>query len=266
MAQDVLRKGDWAVVTGSTSGMGKAFAEELAVRGLNLFLVALEEDMLGELARHWRETHKVQVKFLRLDLADPLSIEKIRQAVESSSLHIRVLINAAGFGYFGDFTAMDPELVQRLTQVDATAIACMCRLFLPQMQMAKRGVIVNIASIAGFVPYPFAAVYSAAKSFVRVFTNALWAENQEKDIKIVALCPGYTKTNFEKVSTEPSSVHLFPGEDPAEIARKTLARLSGGPCTKFTSIFHPLKILAAKLLPLKVFAEILRYLRKRGQN
>jgi len=132
------------------------------------------------------------------------------------------------------------------------------------MQRDKKGVIINIASIAGFVPYPFAAVYSAAKSFVRIFTNAIWAENEEKNVRIIALCPGYTKTNFEKVSTEPSGIHLFPAEDPADIARKTLSNLSRDRCTLFTKASHPFKLLGAKLLPLKIFAGLLRYLSRRG--
>ena len=263
MSQPILRKGDWALVTGATSGMGKAFAEQLAQQGLNIFLIALEEDKLAELSRSWTTTYQIQTGYLRVDLSEPDFVEKIRLAIESKGVRINVLINAAGFGYFGDFGAMSPEQIQKLIQVDSVAIVQLCRLFLPQMQKEKRGVIINIASIAGFVPYPYAAVYSAAKSFVRVFTNAIWAENEEKNIRIIALCPGYTKTNFEKVSTEPSGIHLFPGENPAEIARKTLANLSRHWCTVFTKASHPFKVLGAKLLPLKAFAGLLRYLARR---
>ncbi len=260
----ILQRGRWALVTGATSGIGRAFAEQLAARGMNLFLVALEAERLGEIAASWSHTFGIEVAVLSLDLSRNDAVQKIRQAVGEKQ--IDVLVNAAGFGYFGDFGAMSHEQIQNLIQVDSAVIAHMCRLFLPPMQTRRYGAIINVASIAGFLPYPFAALYSAAKSFVRIFTNAIWAENQEKGVKIVALCPGYTKTNFEKVSAEPHGVHLFPGETPGDIARKTLAHLSKNRCTFFTKFSHPWKVFAARCLPSKAFAMILRALMKRSRS
>ena len=260
-----MEKGNWALVTGASSGIGKAFAERLAQRGMNLLAVALDETKLSGLSRQWQETYGIQSLAFSIDLSDPASPRKIYEEVERRNLPVDILVNAAGFGYFGDFPNMTEAQVCKMVQVNATCSVLLCHFFLPRMQARKRGAIINIASIAGFVPYPFAAVYCATKSFVRLFTKALWAENREKGVKIVLLCPGYTKTNFERVSTEPSGIHFFRSESPYDIADKTLRRVSdSGGCTLFTRFSHPLKILGAKVLPSKAFASILRY--KRNSN
>jgi uncharacterized protein len=255
-----IQKGDWALVTGASSGIGRAFAQALASRGANLFSVALEAGELAKLSIDWQTRYKVQTIDLALDLADPNSFRTIEREVDSRKLEIAVLINAAGFGYFGSFTSMTHEQIAKMVQVDVISLVQLCRLFFPKMIMRKRGAVVNIASIAGCLSYPYAAVYSAGKSFVHLFTRALWAENPEKAVKLISLCPGYTKTNFEKVSTEPESIHLFRGEDPKDIADKTIRHFSHNSCTVFTKPFHPIKVLAAKMLPLKMFAWMLRYL------
>jgi len=261
-----IRKGDWALVTGSSSGIGKAFAGELAAQGVNLFLVAIEGDQLIELARGWEAAYHIQTVSLALDLSDPDFRSPISGALEAKGVQIDLVVNAAGFGYFGDFCSMTHEQIDRMVRVDVIALAGLCRLLLPGMIARKRGAIINVASIAGCLPYPYAAVYSAGKSFVRVFTQALWAENRERGVHILAVCPGYTQTNFEKISTEPSTVHLFPGEDPVRMAQKTLSRIGRGGPTFFTHPTHPFKVIGARLLPLRTFASILRRLMGVGQG
>ena len=260
-----FEKNSWAVVTGASSGIGRALAERLAQHGMNLVMVAREGEKLSELSRLWQDTYGIQAHPVGLDLSDPDSPRKVYEEIEQRNLSIDLLVNAAGFGYFGDFQDMTEEQVTKMVQVNATAIVQLCHLFLPGMQARKKGAIVNVASIAGFVPYPFAAVYCATKSFLRLFTKALWAENKEKNVRIILLCPGYTKTNFERVSTEPSGIHFFSSEDASDIADKTLRRISSsGGCTLFTRLSHPFKILAAKILPSKLFAAILDHKRNRN--
>ena len=259
-----MNKGDWALVTGASSGIGKAFAECLAQRGLHLVMVALHEEPLANLARQWEEAYGIQCVSLSVDLADPASAQIIHREIQNRNLSIDVLVNSAGFGYFGDFQVMPADQITKMVQVNATSIAALCRCLLPSMQARNKGAIINVASVAGFIPYPFAAVYSATKSFIITFTKAIWAENQAKNVRILLLCPGYTKTNFEKVSTEPSRVHLFSGEDPHVIAEKALSSLSSSRCQLFSRCSHPIKILGAKILPPKAFAGILRHLRNKG--
>ena len=261
--KQLLQKGDWAVITGASSGIGKAIAERLAQRGVNLFIVALDQNTLSELAKMWKEKYLIQTVAMPLDLSGPQSAEKIFEQLREHKISVTLLLNAAGFGYFGDFEAMPTQQIYQIIQVNVTTVVQLCRLAYVHMRGRKRGIIINIASVAGHLPYPFAAVYCGGKSFIHLFTRALWAENQTKNIKIISLCPGYTKTNFEIAAKEPSGIHLFKGEDPYDIADTLLRHIDRNECTLFTKFSHPFKILAAKLLPLKLFTSILRYLRKK---
>ena len=258
-----FEKGQWALITGGSSGIGKAFAEALAARGLNLYVMALDSGPLSELASQWRQTHGIEVLFKAGDLTQEDCLGMFLQDTEKRKLHFSVLVNAAGFGYFGPFCEMSDEQIENMIQLNVIALAKMCRFFLKQIRPDQKGALINIASIAGTVPYPYAAVYAASKSFVSSFTRAVWAENDKKDLAIVSVCPGYTQTNFEKVSKEPGGIHLFSPEDPAEIAQKVLRHLSPGKPVFLTRSVHRLKIILAKLVPLKVFAAILRHLSKR---
>lgn len=240
--------------------MGKAFAESLAARGVHSVLVALEGEKLVEIARGLEKAHGVQSIALPMDLSVESAAETLRKEVEARGLTIDILINAAGFGYFGDFSVMPYDQIGKMMAVNVTSIVQLCRLYLPGMQQRKKGVIINIASIAGLLPYPLAAVYCATKGFMHFFTQALWAENPVKEVRILSLCPGYSKTNFERVSQEPSGIHLFQGEEAADIAEKTLKRLPKLGHSFFTRPSHPFKVMAAKLLPLKLFAWMLRRL------
>ncbi len=252
----------WALVTGASSGIGKSFAKQLAEKGFPLLLVALEKDKLQEVSEQCTKTYGVRTIPMALDLADPESIGTIQREIESQNLDVEFLVNAAGFGYFGDFGKMPPQLISSMIQVNVTTVIQLCRYLLPCMQRRGKGVIINIASVAGFLPYPFAGVYCGGKGLIHFFTKTLWAENRVKGLKIISLCPGYTKSNFAKVSQEPDGIHLFSPENSDETARKTLSRLSQRGCTLFSRTAHPYKIFAAKLLPLKVFTGILRYLSK----
>ncbi len=259
----LLQKGDWALVTGASSGMGKAFAERLAERGLNLWLIGLEKDRLDALSESLQGMHGVECMAIALDLSSPDAVANLSYESKRQGITFGVLINAAGFGYFGDFTGMTQDGIFKLMQVNNTAVIQLCHAVYPDMLARKRGLIINIASIAGFLPYPFAAVYCGGKNLIHLFTRALWAENREKGVKIFSLCPGYSKTNFEKAAKEPDGIHLFRGEDPYDIADLTMRRLNQRGCTIFTRPSHPFKILAAKCLPLKLFAAILDHLRKK---
>ena len=255
-----MQKNEWAFMTGASSGIGRAFAEALAQRGLNLFLVALAGSGLSDLAQAWANQYQIETAWLELDLAQKDALEKIRKEIERKDPDVSIAVNAAGFGYFGAFSAMTPEQIDGMIKVNVLAVMQLSLLFLERMKQRGSGTLINIASIAGHLPYPYAAVYAAAKSSVHSFTRAVWAENQNQNIRIVSLSPGHTKTNFDSVSKEPDSIHLFPDEHPRDIAEKTLAHLSGKNCTFFTRPTHPLKIFAARLLPIKVFAWMLRRL------
>ncbi|HEY5892524.1 MAG TPA: SDR family oxidoreductase [Chthoniobacterales bacterium] len=200
-------QGKWALVTGASSGIGKAFAHELARRGTNVVLSARSQHALEELAQKLETQFKVATAAIALDLAEPKAPERLLSAVEERHIPVRVLINNAGFGTYGKLHENDLEQNGRQILLNVSSLALLTQLFLPAMVAKRDGVIINVASTAGFQPTPYMAVYGATKAFVLSFSEALWAENQETGVHILALCPGPVETSFFKVlgSEEPAS-------------------------------------------------------------
>ena len=253
-----MSKGEWAVVTGASSGIGRAFAKSLAESGMNLLMIALEKEELAKLAKNWAEKYQIQTQWRALDLSSEGAVRLLAQDIEERKMDVSTLVNAAGFGYFGEFLSMSPEQIDKMVKVNVLAVIELCYFVLPKLKHRGGGTMINIASIAGHLPYPYAAVYAASKSMVHSFTRALWAENQDPAIRIISLSPGHTKTNFDHVSKEPDGIHLFPDEDPEVIAKTTLGRISSRRCTVFTRPTHILKVQSARLLPIRTFAWMLR--------
>lgn len=185
-----------ALITGASSGIGARFARVLARKGCDLILVARSEDKLRALADELSARHNIQAHVIAQDLADEWASRNIERAVNERGLRVDILINNAGFATQGDFETTGAELLHAQVMLNVTAVVDLTRAFLPAMLERKSGVIVNVASTAGFLPLPTQAVYSATKAFVLNWSEALWAENRERGVKVLALCPGATDTEF----------------------------------------------------------------------
>jgi hypothetical protein len=190
-----------ALVTGASSGIGKAFAESLAARGANLILVASSEDKLRTLASQVKKQFKANVEIIVADLSDNKAPSKVFSAVQKAGQVADVLISNAGFGTRGQFHTLPADQEQKEIMVNVAAVVQLTHLFLPSMVMKKEGLVINVSSTAAFQPVPFMAVYGATKAFVLSFSEALWAEYRKQGIRILALCPGETDT-FEAMGTE----------------------------------------------------------------
>ncbi len=185
-----------ALITGASSGIGKAFAEELAKRNTNLVLVARSEEKLDELALKLQEKHQIQVDVIVQDLTEAGATNAIFNATKEKGLTIDLLINNAGFGDYGDFAERNGERQVKIVQLNVLALVDLTHKFLPLMRQRRSGSIINVASIAGFQPIPYISVYAASKAFVISFSHALWAENRSSNVHILVSCPGPTETNF----------------------------------------------------------------------
>ncbi len=185
-----------ALITGASSGIGAVFARELAAIGNNLVLVARRQERLEELAIELSTKYGIQVELLTIDLSKPEAATAVYQTVTAKNWTIDLLVNNAGFGDFGEFSKGDRLKFLNMIQLNISALVDLTYQFLPQMQERGKGSIINVASIAAFQPMPYVAVYAATKAFVLSFSEALWAENQKYGVKILALCPGSTKTEF----------------------------------------------------------------------
>ena len=219
-----------ALITGASSGIGTAFAKELAARKTNLVLVARSEDKLQQLAKQLQEQFKIQVDVLVQDLTAPRATKSVFEAVSQKGLTVDLLINNAGFGDYGAFTDRKLHKQVEMIQLNITALVELTYLFLPVMQQRGSGGIINVSSIAAYQPLPYLSVYAATKAFVLSFSEALWAENKGTGVRILALCPGPTESKFFEVAEFPKSFAdngsngCTPAEDVVRDALKTLEK------------------------------------------
>ncbi|AFY68776.1 Estradiol 17-beta-dehydrogenase [Thalassoporum mexicanum PCC 7367] len=189
-----------ALITGASAGIGEAFAQRLAQEKIDLFLVARSDDKLQQLATQLSKEHGVRVEFLAQDLTDLAATDHVFDQIQALGWPIDLLINNAGFGDYGEFADSDRHKQLSMIQLNILALVDLTYQFLPGMQARGNGNIINLSSIGGFQPIPYMSVYSASKAFVLSFSEALWAENRDRGIKIQALCPGPTETEFFKVA------------------------------------------------------------------
>lgn len=184
-----------SLVTGASSGIGAGFARSLAGRGSDLVLVARRGDRLENLASELREKFGVEAEVVVLDLSAPGAAETLKNRITNTK-PVDTVINGAGFGTHGPFVSEDEVQVRDEIQVHIGAVVDVTRTFLPEMVHRGRGAIVNVASLFAYQPAPSMAVYGAAKAFVLNFTEALWHETRETGVKVLAVSPGPTKTEF----------------------------------------------------------------------
>jgi hypothetical protein len=187
------------LLTGASAGIGTEFARRLAARGSHLVLAARRLDRLEKLAVELRSAHGVDVTTIAADLAQPGAAQALADEVHARGLAVTSLINCAGFATFGPFHTEDPKRLAAELAVDVTAVVELTRAFLPELRTAGRGVLVNVASMAAYQATPNMAVYGATKAFVLSFTEALWQESLGTGLRVLALSPGATETEFFEV-------------------------------------------------------------------
>ena len=188
MTQDV------ALITGASAGLGVEFARQLAKRGERLVLVARRKDRLEALAAELGNARAVA-----LDLGEAGAVERLLADLAAAGEHVDTLVNNAGFGLAGKFAALDGRRQREMIDLNIGALTELTHALLPVMTARKRGGILNVASTAAFQPGPGMAVYFATKAYVLSFTEALHEEFRGSGIRVTALCPGPTATEFGSV-------------------------------------------------------------------
>ena len=220
----------YALITGASSGIGAAFARELAANQTDLILVARSEDKLESLAQELRDRNSIQAQVIPRDLTAPGAIATLWEQIEAQGWQVDQLINNAGFGDVGAFTDAPMQRQLSMVQLNIAALVELTYRCLPAMQHRRQGSIINLSSIAAFQPMPYWSVYAASKAFVLSFSEALWAENHQTGVKVLALCPGPTESNFFQVASgqdngsAPTQMVMTPAEDVVKEALKALQR------------------------------------------
>ena len=188
------------LVTGASSGIGLELAKCFAADKCDLVLVARGTDALEKLAAELREKFSIQAIVITADLSRPESPQEIFDECKGRGITVDVLVNNAGFGLHGGFAELPLKRQLEILQVNVAALVALTGLFLPGMIGRNRGGILNVGSVAGFLPGPNMAVYYASKAFVLSFSEALHEELRDTGVRVTNLCPGPTETNFSTVA------------------------------------------------------------------
>jgi short-subunit dehydrogenase len=187
-----------ALITGASTGIGYEFAKLFARDGYQLVLAARSAQRLAEVGEELQRQFRVSVKIFSKDLASPQAPEELFAELQREGIAVDVLVNNAGFGTHGPFAEADLASQLAMMQVNMVAPTHLTRLFLPAMIQRKTGKILNVASTAAFQPGPLMAVYYASKAYVLSFSEALADELRGTGVTVTALCPGPTKTEFQR--------------------------------------------------------------------
>lgn len=211
------------LITGASSGIGKDMAKELSDLGYELILVARDEEKLKSLKQELEDKNKKEVEYYVVDLSKTEECKQLYEKVKEKQ--VEILINNAGFGLFGEFDKTDLEAELNMIDTNIKAVHILTKLFLQDMIKQDRGIILNVASVASFLPGPLMNTYYATKNYVLRFSQGIKEELKKKKSKvsISVLCPGPVNTNFNEVAQVKFNLHSLSSKTVAHYAiRKML--------------------------------------------
>jgi uncharacterized protein len=251
-----------ALVTGASAGIGREFARQLAGRAGSLVLVARRLERLDELREELTKNDpNLNVHCRAVDLSQPSEIEALCEWLEREKIVIDFLINNAGLGDRGTFATADPRRVSEMMMVNIVALTTLTRALLPAMIEKKRGAILNVSSIAGFLPIRKLAVYAASKAYVTSFSDGIRAEVRKEGIVVTALCPGPVDTEFGSVAQRSSGKRQTPSPSfvhvpVADVVRAGLAAIEHNKPLVVPGIIMKIAMLLVRLTPMAILRRV----------
>ena len=249
----------WALVTGATAGIGESFTRMLASKGFNIALVARDEARLHQRAAALRDKYGVQTFVLPADLATDQGCKSVEEYL--NEFEIEVLINNAGFGINKAFTASALDAEQDLLDVLVRTPMRLMHVVLPQMKARNSGTIINVSSIAGFIA---GGTYSASKSYLTVLSESLHTELRATNVKINALCPGFTRTEFhERGRMKMKGLPEFMWLDSDQLVARSWSDAQSGKAVSVPGWQYKLLVGFISILPRRIVRSIGMNLRKR---
>src|ERR1700682_5173188 len=256
-------KGKWGLVTGASAGIGVAIARKLAAGGTHLVLTARRRDRLEELAAELSAKHQMRTEVIVADLSQPEAPEKIYSGTRQKGIEIELLINNAGFGQYGELPTVETQRLLDMVQVNCVAVVHLTRLFVADMVARGRGDILILASTASFQAVPYISTYAATKAFDLLFAAGLAEEMKPYGIRVCALCPGSTESEFHEVAGQTHITAMNAKRETAEkVARTGLRALAAGKTYVISGAGNYLGVhsqrLASRRLVTRVAAKIFR--------
>ena len=247
------------LVTGATGGLGEAFAEIYAGRGCTLVLTARSAERLSALREKLEKTYHVPVHVCPADLSKAGAAEEVFRFVQEQGLSVDVLINNAGFGDAGCFAERPWQKQADMVQVNITALMELTHCFLGPMLAKGSGKILNLSSVAAFSAGPEMSVYYASMAFVRSFSEAVAEEVKGSGVTVTALCPGPTRTGFEKAAgMKEGSVMFRRARSAKEAAAAGVRALDRGDALAYDGAFTKVMSVCARLMPRTVTRKFAR--------
>jgi short-subunit dehydrogenase len=244
-----------ALITGASGGIGEEFAVQLAARHVNLVVVARRGDKLSELRTRLLELHPgLRIDVITADLSVPASAGELAAQVRDTGRNIDILVNNAGIGAHGKFADQTPESNAAQIQLNCGSLVDLTARYLPPMLAARHGLVINVASTAAFQPIPTMAVYAASKAFVVSFTEALWQETRGSGVRVLALCPGATETEFFARTGE--QFMTSGRQTPQQVVKTALAAIDTSAPTVISGLRNKLLAPGYRFVPRRVMPKI----------
>lgn len=248
-------QGKWALVTGASAGIGVALATQLAAGGTHLVLTARRRERLEELARKLADANGIRTEIVAADLTQPDAPDKIFGFTKEKGIAVEVLINNAGFGQYGELAQVETQRLLDMVQVNCTAVVHLTRLYLPDMILRRQGDILILASTASFQAVPYISTYAATKAFDLLFAEGLAEEMKPHGIRVCALCPGSTESEFHAVAGQEKFTSDHP-ETAEKVARTGLEALAAGKSYVISGLGNYLGAQSQRIVPRSMVTRI----------
>jgi short-subunit dehydrogenase len=240
-----------ALVTGASAGIGLAFAQRLAADGHDLVLVARSEGRLHELAEELKRDHGAEVEVLAADLTSAKGVSAVESRLQAGNPAVDLLVNNAGFGTFGRFAELPIDKEEEEIRLNVVALVRLTRASLPGLVARHSGGVINVSSIAAFQPGAYEATYCATKAFVTSFSQAVYEEVRKDGVKMLALHPGLTRTEFQdKGGADASAMPSFVAQSAEQVAAAGLKAYRKGKPVCVSGAPNKFAATAARLAPL----------------
>lgn len=249
------------LITGATSGIGYELCRRFAANGHNLVIVARDARRLAEIGAQFEESYGISAMGIAADLAEPGAPRQIFDDLQRRNIPVNILVNNAGFNEYGPFADTSLQRELEMIQLHIAAITSLTKLFLPAMLQRRHGGILNVGSTGSFAPVPLNAVYCATKAYILNFTEALAGELRGSGIKVTALCPGATATEFA-ARANMEGTRIFQGRlmDAAAVAAAGYEALQENRGVVIPGIMNQATVTSIRFAPRRLVAMVGRWM------